>query len=65
MTINQDELTQKEMQMLYEKASEAHCMGSDDEREIDCSFQQSDFSVGDDGVWVKGWMWVRIEQEDD
>lgn len=41
-----------------DKARELHCLGSGDNIEIDNNCQ---FSRGDDGCWVSGWLWVSNE----
>lgn len=38
-----------------DKAREIHCLPSDDAIKVDDDCQ---FSWGDDGCWVSGWLWV-------
>lgn len=54
--------TTKQIQAHYAaKAKRVHCDPSDDEIEIDDKLTSRDFSFGNTGAWVRGWLWVRYD----
>jgi hypothetical protein len=63
-----------EQQALVDRAELEHAVGSDDEVEIahaddGCIGMLGDaenmFSRGDDGVWVRAWVWIRNPEPED
>jgi hypothetical protein len=56
-----DELTDEQKRYYLEQARKMYAHKSDDMLEID---DPTEYSVGEDGVWVKAWVLVPLRSED-
>lgn len=52
-------MTSDSREQLLEAARAEYCLGSDDNIEID---PDAKLSVGEDGIWVQAWVFMRNEE---
>lgn len=54
-----DGFAEDERLKLVDLARSVHCEGSDNTIEVD---DNTRFSVGNDGAWIQGWLWLTADQ---